>query len=55
MLEFFSFLGKLFYEFYMTFNIKFLDMPIGFIDFIISAFILGLIFRYFNVRERDDV
>ena len=55
MLEFMTFLGKMFYDFYMTFNVKFLDMPVGFLDLIIAAFVLGVIFSSINYRKRDDL
>ena len=45
MFELFKFMGYLISQVYTTLNFKILDMPIGFIDFLICASAILIIFK----------
>ena len=52
MFEIFKFVGYLISNLYNTLNFKILDMPIGFIDFLIGCSLILIIFKY--VLNQDN-
>ena len=55
MFEIFKFMGYLITQVYNTLNFKMLDMPIGFMDFIIGCSLILIIFRYVFNKDKGVI
>ena len=55
MFELFKFIGYCVSNLYNTLNFKILDMPIGFIDFLIGCSLILVIFKYVLNRDKGVI
>lgn len=55
MFEIFRFMGYLISQVYTTLNFKILDMPIGFMDFLIGCSLILIIFKYIHSKDKGVI
>ena len=55
MFEIFRFMGYLISQVYNTLNFKILDMPIGFMDFLIGCSLILVIFKYVFNKDKGVI
>ena len=55
MFEIFRFMGYLISNLYSTLNFRILDMPIGFMDFLIGCSLILIIFKYVLNKDKGVI